>query len=113
MPAKIRQRTIKALDGFGTSVSFACFLVLYKNGPNQRSLSPSIYSGGTAHGFTEEDDDVDDVEGDEEVLQLISLIDSRCRPEGFSEARCKTTGARAEARAVGTTQPLAPEVSLK
>ena len=41
---------------------------------------------------------------------MISLIDSRCRPEGSSGARCKTTGARAEARAVGTTQPLAPEV---
>ena len=55
---------------------------------------------------------VDDVEGDEGVLQLISLIDSRCRPEGSGGARCKTTGARAEARAVGTTQPLAPEESF-
>ena len=70
----------------------------------------SLFSGGTAHGCTEDDDyDVDDVE----VLQLVSLIDSRRRPEGSSGARCKTTGARAEARAVGTTQPLAPEVSLR
>ena len=69
----------------------------------------SLFSGGTAHGCTEDDDyDVDDVE----VLQLVSLIDSRRRPEGSSGARCKTTGARAEARAVGTTQPLAPEVSF-
>ena len=70
----------------------------------------SLFSGGTAHGCTEDDDydyDVDDVR----VLQLVSLIDSRCRPEGSSGARCKTTGARAEA-AVGTTQPLAPEVSF-
>ena len=69
----------------------------------------SLFSGGTAHGCTEDDDyDVDDVE----VLQLVSLIDSRRRPEGSSGARCKTTGARAESRAVGTTQPLAPEVSF-
>ena len=79
----------------------------------QRSLSLSLFSGGTAHGCTEEDDYVGYAEGDEEVLHLISLIDSRCRPEGSSGARFKTTGARAEARAIGTTQPLAPEVPLK
>ena len=75
------------------------------------SLSLS-HSGGTAYGCTEDDAYIDYVEGDEEVLINISLIDSRCRPEGPSGARYKTTGARAEARAVGTTQPLAPEVSF-
>ena len=34
-------------------------------------LSLSLFSGGTAHGCTEDDDYVDDAEGDEEVLQLI------------------------------------------
>ena len=73
------------------------------------TLSLSLFCG-TAHGCTEDDDDDYDAD-DVEVLQLVSLIDSRCRPEGSSGARCKTTGARAEA-AVGTTQPLAPEVSF-
>ena len=81
-------------------------------GPDQRSFSPSLVSGGTAHSFTEDDDYIDDGEGDEEALQLISLIDSRCRPGGSSGARYTTTGARAEARTAGTTQPLAPEVSI-
>ena len=41
----IRPRTIKALDGFGTHVSFLCFLVLFKTktGPDQRSLSVSLF----------------------------------------------------------------------
>ena len=89
-----------------------CFLVLYKIGPDRRSFSLYLFSSGTAHGCTEDDDHVDNAEGDEEVLQLISLIDSRYRPESSSGARCKTTGARAEARVVGTTQPLAPDVSF-
>ena len=84
--------------------------------PGQTKLSQTLFllSGGTARGCIEDEDcdgGVDDVE-DDEVLQLISLIDSRCRPEGSSGARYKTTGARAEARAVGTTQPVAPEVSF-
>ena len=79
--------------------------------PGQTKLSQalSLLSGGIAHGCIE-DGDYDDYADDVEVLQLISLIDSRCRPDGSSGARCKATGARAEARAVGTTQPLAPEV---
>ena len=81
--------------------------------PGQTELPQTsiLLFGGTAHGCIEDCDyngGVDDV-ADDEVLQLISLIDSRCRPEGSSGARCKTTGARAEARAVGTTQPLHPK----
>ena len=77
----------------------------------ETATSLSLFSRGTAHGCTE-DDDYDDYDDDVKVLQLISLIDSWCRPEDSSGARCKTTGARAEARAAGTTQPLAPEVSF-
>ena len=82
-------------------------------GQNELSQTSIRLSGGTAHGCIEDGDYDDGADGvaDDEVLQLISLIDSRCRPEGPSGARYKTTGARAEARAVGTTQPLAPEVS--
>ena len=76
------------------------------------SISHSL-SGGIAHGCTEVDGGVADAGVDKEVLQSVSLTDSRCRPGGSSEARFKTTGARAEARVVGTTQPLAPEVSMK
>ena len=61
------------------------------------SISSSLFSVGCTEDY------VDDVDGDEEVLQLTSLIDSRCRPEGPSGGRYKTTGARVEARAVGTT----------
>ena len=85
-----------------------------RTGQTKLPKDPSLLSGGTAHGFIEEgdyDDYVGVVEYDK-VLKLISPIDSRCRPEGSSGARYKTTGARAEARAVGTTHPLAPEVSF-
>ena len=94
-------------------LTLAFFTFWFYTRPGEISdLSLSLFSGGTALGCTEDAGYADDGEGDEEVLQLISLIDSRCRPEGSSGARCKTTGARAEARAVGTIQPLAPEVTF-
>ena len=108
---KTRQRTVKALDGFGTHVGFACFLVSCKTWPEPALPDSKFFFGGATYSCTGDDDYADDVEGDEDVLQLISLIDSRRRPEGSSGERCKTTGARAEARAV-ITQPLAPEVPL-
>ena len=73
-----------------------------------------LFSSCAPCGYSEGDGGVDDVLGSKEVLYLISQnIDSRCRPGGSSEARRKTTGARAEARAVDTTQLLAPEAPLK
>ena len=94
-------------------LALAFFAFWFYTRPGQISdLSLSLFSGGTAHGCTGDGDYVDDVEGGEEVPQFISLIDSRCRQEGYSGERCKTTGARAGVRAVGTTQPLAPEVSF-
>ena len=105
LSVKIGPRTIKALDGFGTHLALLAFGFMQDRAETAMPLF-SLFSGGTAHGCTEDDDyDVDDVE----VLKLVSLIDSRRRPEGSSGARCKTTGARAEARAVGTTQPLDPK----
>ena len=92
-------------------IALAFFAFWFCARPGQISdLFLSLFSGGTARGCTEDDDYVDYVKGDEEVLLLISLIDSRWRPECSSGARYETTGARAEARAVGTTQPLAPEM---
>ena len=75
-------------------LTLAFFAFWFYTRPGQISdLSLSFFSGGTAHGCTEDDDYVDDVKGVEKVLHLISLIDSRCRPEGSSGARHKTTGA--------------------
>ena len=36
LSVEIRQRTTKALDGFGTRVCFTSFMVLHKTGPDQR-----------------------------------------------------------------------------
>ena len=52
-------------------------------------LSLSLFSGGTAHGCTEDDNYVGDAEGDEEVLQLISLVDSRWSTRGLQRSAVK------------------------
>ena len=96
-------------------LALLAFRFYTRPGQTGRSQTPSLLSGGAAHGYTEDDEYdvyVDGVGDDEEVLQLISLIDLRCRQGGSSGARRKATGARAEARAVGTTHPLALEVSF-
>ena len=92
-------------------LTFALLAFRFCIRPGKPKLSQTLplLSGGTAHGCIEDDDYVNDV-ADDEVLQLKPLIDSRCLRDGSSGARCKTTGARAKARAVGTTQPFAPEV---
>ena len=93
------------------TVASLAFRFCIRLGQTKLSQALFLLSGGTAHGFTE-DGDYGGCAGGAEVLQLILLTDSRCRPEGSSGARCKATGARAEACTVGTTQPLAPEVSF-
>ena len=93
------------------TLTLLAFRFCIRPGQTKLSQTPSLLSGGTAHGCIE-DGDYDDYVDDAEVLQLISLIESRCRSEGSSGARCKATGARAETREAGTTQPLAPEVSF-
>ena len=96
----------------GLAWAFLAFWIYTRPGKVSNVL-PSLASGGTAHGCTGDDGAVGGSGGYEEVVQLISPVDSQFRPGGSSESRKKMTGARAEARAVGTTKHLAPEVPLK
>ena len=50
------------------------------------AISLSLFSGGTARGCTEDGDYDGDAESDEEVLQLISLIDSRWSTRGLQRS---------------------------
>ena len=72
------------------ALALLAFRFCMRPGQTELSQTSILLSGGTAHGCIEDgdyDDGVDDAANDE-VLQLISLIDSRRRPEGSSGARC-------------------------
>ena len=62
------------------TLSSLAFRFCMRPGQSELSQTHILLSGGTAHGCIEDDyydDDANDVP-DDGVLQLISLIDSRC-----------------------------------